>query len=129
MAFRAALEAWAYDAHWRLWEMGTSATRASLPRQNFAERLQANNAEPEGGSHIEVIEVRSKSPIMAPVRTRFRLRYTHREWSEVVERLFLRTFEEGEWRVNLWDFVGLASYFPPEYPPMPSGPFPRGGCP
>jgi hypothetical protein len=126
MAFRAAFEAWAFDAHWRLWDMGTSATRAALPQQEFTERMRRGNTEPESGSRLGAIDVLSQSATVALVRARFVVRHARRGWSEVVERPFLLMFEDGEWRVNLWDFVGLASYFPPEYLPMRPGTFPRG---
>lgn len=126
MAFRAAVEAWAFDAHWRLWGMGTSATRAALPQQEFTERMRRGNTEPESGSRLDAIDLQSQSPTVALVRARFVVRHTRRGWSETIERPFLLMLEDGEWRVNLWDFVGLATYFPPEYLPMRPGPVPRG---
>ena len=127
--FRGAMEAWGVDAHWRLWDMGTSASRAALPQQEFVDRMRRGNTEPEVGDHLNVIEVLSESSTVALVRVRFSLRDTRRGWSEAVERAFLLRFEDGGWKVNLWDFVGLASYFPPDYLPMRPGPFPRGGRP
>ena len=128
-AFRAAMEAWGFNAHWRLWDMGTSASRAALPQQDFAERMRRGNSEPEAGGHLHAIDALSESSAVALVRARFAIRHTRRGWSEVVERPLLLRFEDGDWRVNLWDFVGLASYFPPEYLPLRPGPYPRGGRP
>jgi len=127
--FRGAMEAWGVDAHWRLWDMGTSTSRAALPQQDFVDRMRRGNTKPEAGDYLNVIEVLSESSTVALVRVRFSLRDTRRGWSDAVERAFLLRFEDGGWKVNLWDFVGLASYFPPHYLPVRPGPFPRGGRP
>jgi len=55
--FRGAMEAWGVDAHWRLWDMGTSASRAALPQQEFVDRMRRGNTEPEVGDHLNDIEV------------------------------------------------------------------------
>ena len=128
-AFRGAMEAWGVDAHWRLWDMGTSASRAALSRQDFVDRMRRGNTEPEVGDHLNAIEVLSESSTVALVRARFSVRDTRRGWGEAVERAFLLRLEGGGWKINLWDFVGLASYFPPDYLPMRPGPFRRGGRP
>jgi hypothetical protein len=127
--FHGAMEAWGAEAYWRLWDMGTSASRAALPQQDFVDRMRRGNTEPEVGGHIHAIDVLSESSTVALVRARFSVRDTRRGWSEAVERAFLLRFEDGDWKVNLWDFVGLASYFPPDYLPMRPGHFPRGGRP
>jgi len=127
--FRGAMEAWGADAYWRLWDMGTGASRAALPQKDFVDRMRRGNTEPEVGDHVQAIEVLSESPTVALVRARFSVRDTRRGWSETVERAFLLRFEDGDWKVNLWDFVGLASYFPPDYLPMRPGNFPRSGRP
>lgn len=126
--FREAMEAWGVDAHWRLWDMGTGASRATLPQQDFVDRMRRGNTEPFG-DRLTAIEVLSESSTVALVRARFSVRDARRGWSEAVERAFLLRFEDGGWKVNLWDFIGLASYFPPDYLPMRPGPFPRGGRP
>ena len=128
-AFRGAMEAWGVDAHWRLWDMGTSASRAALSRQDFVDRMRRGNTEPEVGDHLNAIEVLSESSTVALLRARFSVRDTRRGWSAAVERAFLLRLEDGGWKMNLWDFVGLASYFPPDYLPMRPGPFRRGGRP
>jgi hypothetical protein len=126
---RGAMEAWGAEAHWRLWDMGTSASRAALQRQDFVERMRRGNTEPEVGGSLDAIDVLSESAAVALVRARFSVRHTRRGWSEAVDRAFLLRLEDGDWKVNLWDFVGLASYFPPEYLPIRPAPSPRGGRP
>ena len=128
-ALRGAIEAWGADAFWRLWDMGTSASRAALRQQDFVDRMRRGNTEPEVGGQLRASEVLSSSSTVALVRVRFSVRDTRRGWSETVERPFILRFEDGEWRVDLWDFVGLASYFPPDYVPLRPRRFPPGGAP
>ena len=61
------------------------------------------------------------------VYVRFGLEDKRRPWAESTERSFLLLLEDDRWRVNLWDFVGLANYFPPSYVPeqFPIVPPPR----
>ncbi len=131
-AFRSAMEAWAYDQYWRLWDMGSSASRAALSREQFSERMQSGNSRPAAGKQVEAIRVVSRSPDSATVQVRFGLEDKRRPWAESTDRPFFLKLEDGEWKVSLWDFVGLANYFPPEFfqgrplsVPPPSIPKPR----
>ena len=132
-AFRSAMEAWAYEEYWRLWDMGSSASRTTLPREEFTDRMRRGNTRPAAGKQVETIQVISSSPDSALVTVRFGLEDKRRPWAESTDRPFLLKLEDGRWKVNLWDFVGLASYFPPEFfpgPPLlvppPHGPGPPG---
>jgi hypothetical protein len=119
--FRSAMEAWAAEAHWRLWEMGTSTTRAALPQPEFTDRLRHGNATPANQGGLEAVNVVSQSAGIALLRARFILQQVRGSTGQIAERSFERPFilkyEEGAWRVNLWDFVGMASAFPPDYLP------------
>lgn len=133
-AFRSAMQAWAYEEYWRLWEMGTRASRSALPVQDFTDRLRRGNARLAAGKQVEELEATSNSPDSALIYVKFGLEDRRRVLMESVARPFLLKFEEGQWRVSLWDFVGLANYFPPEFmlpPPLvippPSTPQPRRG--
>ncbi len=115
MAFRSAMQAWAYDEYWRLWDMGSSASRAVLSREQFTERMQSGTSRPAAGKQVEAIRVVSTSPDSATVQVRFGLEDKRRPWAESTDRPFFLKLEDGEWKVSLWDFVGLANYFPPEF--------------
>ncbi len=124
-AFRSAMEAWAAEAHWRLWEMGTSTTRAALPQSEFTDRLRRGNTIPAHHGDLEAVVV-SESGGIALLRARFILQQVRGSKSQIAERSFERPFilrhEDGGWRVNLWDFVGMASAFPPD--DLPTRPVP-----
>jgi hypothetical protein len=124
-AFRSAMEAWAYDAYWRLWDMGTASSRKAISQQEFTDRMRRGNAVLESGGQIEAITVSSHSAQVVILEARFVLRHLRRGWREVVQRPFLLMFEDEAWRVNLWDFVGLVSYFPPDVLPTPPAPVPQ----
>jgi hypothetical protein len=123
--FRSAMEAWAAEAHWRLWEMGTLTTRAALPQSEFTDRLRRGNATPANHGDLEAVVV-SESGGIALLRARLILQQVRGSKSQIAERVFERPFilrhEDGGWRVNLWDFVGMASAFPPDY--LPTRPIP-----
>ena len=75
----------------------------------------------------------SNFPDAALVYARVGLEDKRRSRSESAERPCLLRLEEGGWRVSLWDFVGLANYFPPDvFPdqrliiPAPSTTRPKG---
>ena len=114
-AFRSAMQAWAYDEYWRLWDMGSRASRAVLSREQFTERMQNGTSRPAAGKQVEAIQVASISPDSGTVQVRFGLEDKRRPWAESTERLFFLKREDGEWKVSLWDFVGLANYFPPDF--------------
>jgi hypothetical protein len=127
------MEAWAYDEFWRLWDMGSSASRAALSQAAFTDRMRAGTTRPAAGKQVEVIQGIPNSPDTALVYVRFGLEGKRRLRAESTDRMFLLRLEDGRWAVNLWDFVGLAYYFPPEYLPEqplvfppPHSPRPKG---
>jgi len=133
-AFRSAMEAWAYDAYWRLWDMGSTASRAAMSQGDFTDRMRAGTTRPAAGKQVEAIQVVPSSPDTAVAYVRFGLEEARGSLEETTDRSFLLRLEDGRWTVNLWDFVGLAYYFPPIYlperplfippprPPRPKGP-------
>ncbi|HSB71383.1 MAG TPA: hypothetical protein VLT62_18815 [Candidatus Methylomirabilis sp.] len=119
--FRSAMAAWAYEEYWRLWEMGTGPSRSALPRQEFTDRMRRGNTQLAAGKQVEEIQVTSNSPESALLYVRFGLEDKRRVLTESVERPFLLRLEEGQWKVSLWDFIGLANFFPPDFvltPPL-----------
>lgn len=135
-AFRSAMQAWTYGEYWRLWDMGSSASRAALSREEFTARMRRGNTRPAAGKQVEALAVTSSAPDFALLDVRFGLEDTRRPWAENTGRPFVLRLEDGGWKVNLWDFVGLANYFPPDVfpgpprivpparPPGPKGPMP-----
>jgi hypothetical protein len=133
-AFRSAMQAWAYEEYWRLWDMGSRASRAALSREDFTDRMRRGNTRPAAGRQVEALAVASSSPDSALLEVRFGLEDTRRPWVESTGRPFVLLFEDGGWKVNLWDFVSLANYFPsdaflgpsriipPPHPARPKGP-------
>jgi hypothetical protein len=113
-AFRSAMQAWAYEEYWRLWNMGSRASRAALSREEFTDRMRRGNTRPAAGKQVEALAVTSVSPDSALLDVRFGLEDTRRPWAESTGRPFLLLLEDGGWKVDLWDFVGLANYFPPD---------------
>lgn len=116
-AFRSAMEAWAYDEYWRLWDMGTRATRAAISQGDFTDRMRTGTTRPAAGKQVEAIQVVPESPDTAVAYVRFGLEEKHGPQEETTERPFFLRLEDGRWTVNLWDFVGLAYYFPPIFVP------------
>jgi hypothetical protein len=114
-AFRSAMDAWAYEEYWRLWDMGSSASRAALSREEFTERMRRGNSRPAAGKQVEAIQVVFSSRNAAVVQVRFGLEHKRRPWAESTNRPFLLRLEDGGWKVSLWDFASLANYFPPEF--------------
>ena len=132
-AFKSAMEAWAYEAYWRLWEMGTRSSRSALPREAFTDRMRRGNTQPSAGKQAELIQVISTQPTSVLIYVRFGVEDKRRSWVESTERPFLLSLEDGRWMVSLWDFVGLVNYFPPDFfpnqpllNPPPTTPKPKG---
>jgi hypothetical protein len=118
-AFRSAMEAWAYEEFWRLWDMGSNASRSALSREAFTEKLRNGNARPAAGRQVEAVQVLSSFPDSAVLQVRFGLEDKRRPWTASTDRRFLLRLEDGHWTVDLWDFVGLANYFPSDFFPGP----------
>ncbi len=119
--FRSAMEAWGYEQYGRLWEMGTKASRSGLTPEDFTDRMRRGTSQPAVGTEIAVDQVISALPGSALLYVQFGLRDRHLPRQEITSRPFMLSLEDGAWRVNLWDFVGLANYFPPQYlPPWPT---------
>lgn len=132
-AFRSAMGAWAYEEYWRLWDMGSSASRAALSREDFTDRMRRGNTRPAAGKQVEAIQVVFSSPNSAVLQVRFGLEDKRRPWAQSTDRSFLLRLEDGSWKVSLWDFVGLANYFAPDFfqgrpliVPPPGTPRPKG---
>ncbi|HWU40367.1 MAG TPA: hypothetical protein VN203_22190 [Candidatus Acidoferrum sp.] len=118
-ALKSAMEAWAYEQYWRLWDMGSKASRSALTQEEFTQRMRSGNARPAAGRQVEAIQVVSTLPESALLQVRFGLEDRYRPWTESTDRPFVLLYEEGRWTVSLWDFISLANYFPPIFLPNP----------
>ena len=118
LAFRAAVTAWAYNEYWRLYGMGTKDSRAALSEKDFVVQMEQGWRRP--GIGVEIVDVHIRG-VHAVIRAKLRMeygRYTRERigsWpfqtgptDEMVQSVLL--YEEGEWRVNLYQLVGMARY-------------------
>jgi hypothetical protein len=115
-AFRDAMELWAYREFWRLWELSTSRSRFFMNQSDFADQMERGNARPAVGRRIEELHVSATSPETAVVLARIGLEDPGTNTVRSVVRSFLFSYEDGRWRHELSDFLGLSSYFFPEQP-------------
>ncbi len=106
-AFRAFMEAWAYDQHWRMWEMGTEASRKGIGQNEFADRLRASKIKPAAGKQVEALEADPHSARYVELDVRFSLENswdaTSNSFSETIEA----RKEGAEWKFDLGDFLQL----------------------
>ena len=109
-AFRSAMEAWAYEQYWKLWEMGTNLERLRVTQNDFSDRMRAGLTRPVAGRQIEAMAVQVNSLESAMVLARITIDRRHLQRQEVVSRSFLFKFEDGSWRIVLYDFQALAGY-------------------
>jgi hypothetical protein len=110
-AFRDAMEMWAYREFWRLWDFSTSRSRFYMSQSDFADQMERGYARPAVGSRIEELEVTPTSPETAVVLARIGLEDPGTNTTRSVVRSFLFSYEDGRWRHELSDFLGLSSYF------------------
>jgi len=118
LAFRAAVNAWAYNEYWRLYGMGTRDSRAALSEKDFVLQMEQGVRRP--GIGVEIVDVHIRG-VYAVIRAKVRMeygRYVHERignrplptgpTDEVIQSVLI--YEEGQWRVNLSQFVGIARY-------------------
>jgi hypothetical protein len=115
-AFRDAMELWAYREFWRLWDVSTSQSRFYMSQREFADRMERGNARPAIGRRIEDLHVTATSPETAVVLARIGLEDPGSTTTRSLVRSFLFSYEDGRWRPQLSDFLGLSSYYFPLEP-------------
>jgi hypothetical protein len=106
-AFRAMMEAWAYDQHWRMWEMGTESSRMSISQNDFADRLRLSTIKPAAGKQVEAIQVDAQSATRAAVQARFSLEHHRQHRIRAFTLSTAAALEYDNWRFNLQDFLLL----------------------
>lgn len=112
------MTAWAYNEYWRLYGMGTTESRAALSEKDFVFQMEQGIRKP--GIGAEILDVHTRG-VYAVVRAKVRMEYGRylREGTgsrplprgptdEVIQSVLI--CDEGEWRINLYQFVGMARY-------------------
>ena len=110
IAFRDAMELWAYREFWRLWEVSTSTSRFYMRQSEFADVMERGTARPAAGRRIEDLQISATSPETAVVLARIGLEDPGTNTTRSLVRSFLFYYEDGRWRPQLSDFLGLSSY-------------------
>jgi hypothetical protein len=119
-AFRAAMEMWAYREYWRLWEVSTSESRFAMTQTDFAAQMERGRTRPATGRQVEDLKISPTSPEAALITARLGLEDSGTGTIRSVVRTFLLYYQDGRWRPQLPDFLGLASYYSATALPLPS---------
>ena len=106
-AFRNMMEAWAYDQHWHMWEMGTESSRMSISQNEFADRLRVSAIKPAAGKQVEAIQVSPQSATRADIQARFSLEHHKQQRIRSFTLNTTAVLEYGSWRFNVQDFLML----------------------
>jgi len=120
-AFRDAMEMWAYREFWRLWDLSTSQSRFYMNQSDLADQMERGSARPATGRRIEELQVSPTSLETAVVLARIGLEDPGTNTTRYLVRSFLFFYEDGRWRPQLSDFLGLSSYFYPLQPVIGPG--------
>jgi len=116
-AFRNAIDAWAYNQYWRLYAMGSKESQARLAEKEFVEQMERGSSAP--GIGLEILDVRiagSHALIVARLQMEYRFVSPHTRnrppfaapTDQTIQVMLV--YQEGAWRINLHQFVGMASY-------------------
>ena len=118
IAFREAMELWAYGEFWRLWEISSDEGRFYYAQNDFTAMMERGSARPAVGRRVEDLKVSVTSPRSAVVLARIGLEDPSTSTTRPIVRSFLFSYEDGRWRPQLSDFLGLSSYTFPGQPPF-----------
>ena len=105
--FRNFMEAWAYDQHWTMWEMGNHASRMAWSQNDFGDRLRVSRIKPAAGKQVEEIRVYPKSASYAEIVVRFSLENHVQQRIRTFTMTVPMILQDGRWRFQLGDFVQL----------------------
>lgn len=117
-AFRGAMEMWAYREFWHLWEVSTGESRFTLAQNDFAALMEKGRTRLAAGRQIEDLRISLTSPRTALVDARIGLEDLQTNTTRPIVRSFLLYYQEGRWRPQLSDFLGLSTYSFPGQPVM-----------
>jgi hypothetical protein len=110
-AFRDAMQMWAYKEFWRLWDTSRSESRFRISQKEFTAQMEKGASRPVAGGAVEDLRVSITTPQTAVVTARISVEGSIGRVDSVV-RSFVFYHEEGRWRHELSDFLGLAYYRP-----------------
>jgi hypothetical protein len=110
-AFRDAIQMWSYREFWRLWDVSTSNSRFRFSQKEFAAQMEKGTTRPVAGGPIEDLRISMTTPQTALVTARIGVQVSSGRTQSVI-RSFVFYYEEGRWRHELSDFLGLAYYSP-----------------
>jgi hypothetical protein len=127
-AFQQSMEQWAYRQFWTLWESGTSDSKFSVTREEFTEQMERGQSRAATGRRVEEARVTLTSPDTALVQARLGLEDPGSSSVRSLVRTFVFRYEDGRWRPQLSDFLGLAAYSLPQPTYLP-GTVPIPCCP
>ena len=120
-AFRGAVQMWAYREFWRLWEVSTRESRFTTSQDDFSVQMEKGSVRPAAGRQVEDLQVSITSPQTALVVARIGLEDPRSTTPQSVVRSFLFFHQDGRWRPQLSDFLGLSAYtFPAQPVPGPA---------
>jgi len=127
-AFLQSMDQWAYRQFWTLWESGTSESRLAMTRDEFTLKMERGKSRPAIGQRVEDTEITLTSPDTALVLALLGLEDPGSSSVQFLERSFVFRYQDGRWRPQLSDFLGLAAYSIPQPTYIP-GNIPIPCCP
>ena len=104
---RTAVQAWAYEQWWTLWDMGNATSQSQIPREEFASRMAKGYHRAAPGRQIEALQVSLTSPTYGTANVRLGIRSAFSPSEKVVHRIFGLQMEDGDWKITLHDFLSL----------------------
>jgi len=127
-AFLQSMDQWAYRQFWSLWESGTRESRLAVTRDQFTLKMEQGKSRPAVGQRVEETEITLTSPDTALVLALVGLEDPGSSSVHFLERSFVFRYQDGRWRPQLSDFLGLAAYSIPQQTYIP-GDIPVPCCP
>jgi hypothetical protein len=127
-AFQQSMERWAYRQFWTLWESGTRESQFAVTQEEFTAQMERTQSRAATGRRVEDTRITVTSPDTAMVQARIGLEDPGSSSVRFLVRSFVFRREDGSWRPQLWDFLGLAAFSYPQPMYLP-GTVPVPCCP
>jgi hypothetical protein len=97
-----------------LWESGTSESKLAVTRDEFTLKMERGKSRPAVGQRVEETEITLTSPDTALVLALLGLEDPGSSSVQLLQRSFIFRYQDGRWRPQLSDFLGLAAYSIPQ---------------